>query len=264
VVNLYEVTYLVRPDLDDEALAAVNNRVNERLSSLGGELLRSEGWGRRRLAYPIDHHDDAFYVTSVFRMPGQNVKQLENQLKLMPDVLRFLVIRQKESDINLAGPLIPQTATRAVPEAAPSATEEAAVVAVSATPSPAPTGETTLGEETVAAEIEGESKPFSEVTGGEPVVASELETIAEPVAPVEDVETLPTPLTEAATEAVAPAVEAEAATPAVEIGAEDTASTTATEPMVKAPQTVAMAPKDAVGELSSNNEEPTSDKRTEP
>lgn len=152
-LNLYEMTYIVRPDLEDEERTAVEGRVSDRVSGFGGEVVRAEGWGRRRLAYPIDHHRDGYYVTAILRMPGENLRQLENQLKLTPEVLRFLVIRQKESNVKLTGSLLPQAHTHAPappPQAAPAPGEAVVAPGATAEVAAAPSPETPTAEETPA------------------------------------------------------------------------------------------------------------------
>ncbi len=106
-MNLYEMTYVLRPDLDEDALKAAQDRINGRLNDAGGEVVRSEGWGRRRLAYPIDKAKDGLYFTAILRMPGVGLRGFEDQLKLTPEILRFLVIRQQEANIPKTGSLIP-------------------------------------------------------------------------------------------------------------------------------------------------------------
>lgn len=121
-MNLYELTYVLRPDLEEDALNSAQERVSARVSDTGGEILKSEGWGRRRLAYPIDRLREGLYFTSILRLPGPELRGLENQLKLAPEILRFLLIRQEERNINMAGSLLPAShrpATAVAPEAAP-------------------------------------------------------------------------------------------------------------------------------------------------
>ena len=155
-MNLYEMTYILRSDADDEAVSAVNERISARVQGGEGEMLKTEGWGRRRLAFPIDRVREGFYFTSVMRMPGNAVRSFEAQLRLMPEVLRFLVIQQDEENINLEGSLLP-------------AAHRPAVAAQAATPA----AEAGVGEDSAAA---GDASSPTEEPEGTPETSVEPAT----------------------------------------------------------------------------------------
>ena len=148
-MNLYEMTYILRADGDDEAVTAANDRIATRLKDAKGELVKTEGWGRRRLAFPIDRVREGFYFTSIMRMPGTEVRSFENQLKLMPEVLRFLLLDQVENNVNLEGSLLPAS-HRPTPPPAPAETDANAEA-------PASEDAPSAAEEPATAEATGES-----------------------------------------------------------------------------------------------------------
>ena len=90
-MTAYELTFIVRPDLDDEQTRSIVDAVVGRIESHAGEIIANVPWGgRRRLAYPIRDFNDGSYVTLFFNTASENLKDLENWLKLNESVLRFL------------------------------------------------------------------------------------------------------------------------------------------------------------------------------
>ena len=89
----YELVYIVRPTVDEQALAAVNERVEKFIAGNGGEITRRDDWGKRRLAYPIFKFTEGFYSVLQLNLPSKAVRELERSLKLTEEVLRYLVVR---------------------------------------------------------------------------------------------------------------------------------------------------------------------------
>ncbi len=89
----YELVYVVRPTVDEQALAAVNERVEKIIGGNGGEIVRRDDWGKRRLAYPILKFNEGFYTVLQINLPPTAVRELERSLKLTEEVLRYLVVR---------------------------------------------------------------------------------------------------------------------------------------------------------------------------
>lgn len=87
----YEVAYIADPDLDDEALQALEERISERVRSLEGEVVEIDRWGRRRMAYEIDEKIEGFYTFVRARMTGSGPAQLEKDMLVNENVLRFMI-----------------------------------------------------------------------------------------------------------------------------------------------------------------------------
>jgi small subunit ribosomal protein S6 len=92
----YELMYVVRPTVDEQSLAAVNEKVDKFITGGGGEILKREDWGKRRLAYPITKFTEGFYSVLQFKLSSQAVHELDRTLKLTEEILRFLVTRIDE------------------------------------------------------------------------------------------------------------------------------------------------------------------------
>ena len=120
MVRDYELMYIVRPDLDDEALRAATESVGTLVRGLGGDVGKTAMWGKRRLAYEIGHLRDGHYVVSQLRLDGTRVSELERALRIHDQVFRHLLVRREgvEAGAEDGGRL------EASPEAAPAEAAE--------------------------------------------------------------------------------------------------------------------------------------------
>lgn len=114
----YEMTFVVSTALDEEATAATLERVNQLVLNGQGSVTEVQAWGRRHLAYPIEHQRDGFYVTTRFSMPTEGVHTLDNDLRLNESILRHLIVRQDEVPIKPAASLAAPTAPAPAPASA--------------------------------------------------------------------------------------------------------------------------------------------------
>lgn len=95
----YETTYITRSELSDEALKALQDKLAGVVSSFGGEVVLTEDWGRRKLAYPIQKEVRGHYTYLVYTGKGDVVHEIERNLRLQDHVLRFLSVNlDKEFD----------------------------------------------------------------------------------------------------------------------------------------------------------------------
>ncbi len=89
----YELMFILHPRLTADETAAAIERVSERIRTGGGEVLSVDNWGKRRLAYPIQHHLEGTYVLTTLRLPADATARLETALRISEDVIRHLLIR---------------------------------------------------------------------------------------------------------------------------------------------------------------------------
>lgn len=89
----YELMYVVRPTVDEQALATVNETVDKFIAANKGQIIKREDWGKRRLASPIIKFTDGYYSVVQFELPPQAVHELDRSLKLTEAILRFLITR---------------------------------------------------------------------------------------------------------------------------------------------------------------------------
>ena len=93
----YEVTYILRPHLEEADTETQIAHVAEQLTQNGGEIVGEiERMGKRRLAYEIQDVREGYYVVMRFKADAAGAKELDRQLRLNEDVLRGLIIRADE------------------------------------------------------------------------------------------------------------------------------------------------------------------------
>ena len=84
---------IFNPDLGEEPLIAAVQRVAGQITARGGEVEKTDVWGRRRMMYPIKHLRDGHYVVYTFRQEPATVRELEASWLIAEDMLRHLVVR---------------------------------------------------------------------------------------------------------------------------------------------------------------------------
>ncbi|MFP4148668.1 MAG: 30S ribosomal protein S6 [Nitriliruptoraceae bacterium] len=89
----YEMMLLLTDRLDEDAAKAAFDRAKTILADQGGSLLEEAWWGKRKLAYEIDKRDHGFYGVLDFEATAEAVAELERQLKISDDVVRFKTVR---------------------------------------------------------------------------------------------------------------------------------------------------------------------------
>jgi small subunit ribosomal protein S6 len=89
----YELMLVLRPDLPDDKVQASLERTARAIAAGGGQIVKQAPWGRRRLAYPIDHHREGSYYVILFEAPATAIAELERGLLISEEVLRHLVTR---------------------------------------------------------------------------------------------------------------------------------------------------------------------------
>jgi small subunit ribosomal protein S6 len=89
----YELMLVLRPDLADDKVQASLERTARAIAAGGGQIVKQAPWGRRRLAYPIDHYREGSYYVILFEAPATAIAELERGLLISEEVLRHLVTR---------------------------------------------------------------------------------------------------------------------------------------------------------------------------
>jgi small subunit ribosomal protein S6 len=89
----YEFTFIAHPDVEDEGLAGVTEKVSQFIADGGGQVTNVNHWGRRRLAYPIQKQKEGYYVLMQVQLDPESIGELERNLKLTEEVIRYLLVR---------------------------------------------------------------------------------------------------------------------------------------------------------------------------
>ena len=119
----YEIMLLLDPDLAEEQANAIIQRIRDGVEGAGGKWDGHQPWGRRRLAYEIDHKGEAVYHLLLFTAPTETLDEIVRVLKITDGVIRHGAYRRVKGSAH-------QKAPAPVPVAAASApaddTDEAA------------------------------------------------------------------------------------------------------------------------------------------
>jgi small subunit ribosomal protein S6 len=92
----YELVFIVHPDLDETAFNEIVSRVGSWITEDGGEILKIDLWGKRRLAYPIRKQSEGQYVFMQTKMAPTFGVTLERNLRFLEPVIRFLIIAKTD------------------------------------------------------------------------------------------------------------------------------------------------------------------------
>src|SRR5579875_3727658 len=95
-VQTYESLYIVRPNLDEDAVDKVVSQVDEYIKGLGGTIVATDKKGRRRLAYEVQKMRDGYYVLTVFTAKPEAVAALKRMMALSEDIIRNIVVVHEE------------------------------------------------------------------------------------------------------------------------------------------------------------------------
>ncbi len=97
---LYETVLIARNDVTQQQVEAVADQIATQLETDGGSIQKREYWGLRSLSYRIKKNRKGHYMLLGLNAPPASVKEIERQLGLNEDVLRFMTIRVDEIDEN--------------------------------------------------------------------------------------------------------------------------------------------------------------------
>lgn len=97
-MNKYELALVVSAKLDNDARAAVVERAKGYISRHDGVVGEVEEWGKRKLAYEIQKQTEAYYYFIQFEGESDCPNELEKRMRIMDNVLRYLVVRKDEND----------------------------------------------------------------------------------------------------------------------------------------------------------------------
>jgi small subunit ribosomal protein S6 len=87
----YELGIVLAPETPDEQARANVERITNAVTSQGGVVVRINAWGRRRLAYPIEHHRDGLYYFFDLQLPPASVVEIERLIGVNEDIIRHLM-----------------------------------------------------------------------------------------------------------------------------------------------------------------------------
>lgn len=128
----YEEMFIVRPEATDEVIDPIIDQLSKFINGHGGNVEKTDKWGKRRLAYRVDKCDEGFYVLMTFSAEPGTVREVERRLRVNDQIIKFLTVRiderlkvaekrKKKEEKRAARKPPPAAAAPAVPGAVPGA-----------------------------------------------------------------------------------------------------------------------------------------------
>lgn len=95
-MNKYELALVVSAKIEDDARTATVEKAKEYITRAGGTVTEVEEWGKKKLAYEVQKMNEAFYYFIQFDAASDAPAKLEQDVRIMDNVLRFLCVRKDE------------------------------------------------------------------------------------------------------------------------------------------------------------------------
>ena len=95
-MNKYELAVVVSAKIEDDERTATLEKVKEIITTNGGTITNVDEWGKKRLAYEVQKMKEAFYYFIQFDGASTVPGEVESRVRLMENVVRYLVVRQDE------------------------------------------------------------------------------------------------------------------------------------------------------------------------
>jgi small subunit ribosomal protein S6 len=93
-MNKYEILYILTTGLGDEATDAQIEKYNKLIEASGGAVEKTDKWGVKKLAYPIDYKTEGYYVLVNFTAPSTLPLEIERQMKISDEIIRSIIIKK--------------------------------------------------------------------------------------------------------------------------------------------------------------------------
>ena len=94
-MNKYELALVVDAKIEEDVRVATVEKAKENIAKFGGAVSEVEEWGKKRLAYEIQHMKEGYYYFIKFDAEAEVPGQLEQTVRIMDNVLRYLCVRQE-------------------------------------------------------------------------------------------------------------------------------------------------------------------------
>jgi len=98
----YQSTLILKPDLDETQVDQALEKISGFLKESGGSCLKIEKWGKKRLAYRVKKNRFGYYLNIYHTCDNQSVSGLETEYKLFEQIIRYLVIRLNDKELERA------------------------------------------------------------------------------------------------------------------------------------------------------------------
>jgi small subunit ribosomal protein S6 len=173
----YELGFILNPEVNEDEIRALLGRIEQIVANYGGQIVKVNQWGRRRLAYPIERHRDGYYIFIDSILTPETVAEIERTLRVSEIVFRHMMKRRDPKTVQK------EREARAVSAAAQA--EAASQAEASATPveaegqTEAPVEGKTEAEEVAATPVAEEAVVLSpeEIDSAPPAIEENSEAV---------------------------------------------------------------------------------------
>lgn len=124
-MNIYENIVILNASLSDEDLETATGKIKDLIAKSGGEMLKIDVWGRKKLADEIKKHKKGFYILFVFRADPSLIKKIEDYYKVFDPVIKYMMIRLEKKQAAHVINVLSQAEAMAQAEAKPAPAVEA-------------------------------------------------------------------------------------------------------------------------------------------
>jgi small subunit ribosomal protein S6 len=92
----YELIFIVQQELNEEEVKAITERYLQIITAQKGTIIKTEDWGKRRLAYDINKQSKGTYILVDFYGPGSMIREIERNLKIDDNILKFITVKTRD------------------------------------------------------------------------------------------------------------------------------------------------------------------------
>ena len=93
----YEITYIVRPDIEDAAKTALVDRFDKILTDNGAQVIDSKDWSKRRFAYEIGgFNESTYHIVNLTATDDAALNEFDRLSKINDDILRHMIVKRED------------------------------------------------------------------------------------------------------------------------------------------------------------------------
>lgn len=99
-MTIYENVVIINSSLTEDEFKSATEKITEQITKSGGEILKVDNWGKRKLAYELNKQRMGYYVLFLFKAPSLAIKELEYFYKVYEPVMKYMIIRLTKKQID--------------------------------------------------------------------------------------------------------------------------------------------------------------------
>ncbi|NTU43399.1 MAG: 30S ribosomal protein S6 [Nitrospirales bacterium] len=103
-MNIYENVVILNPSLSEDEVKAAVEKISSLITNNGGEVLKVDHWGKRRLAYELNKQKFGIYILFLFKAPSNVVGEIESYFKVYDPIIKFMVIKLTKKQLATLPP----------------------------------------------------------------------------------------------------------------------------------------------------------------